>query len=83
MSEGTVLVKDMKTYAKDLAERVFWTFAAAFGGVAIAAGPAGLLDASMWKAAATAGLIAAGTFIKGLVAHYVGNPNSASTARGV
>lgn len=81
--ERTVLVKDMKTYAKDLTERVVWTFVTAFGGVAVAAGPAGLLDASMWKAAATAGVIAAGTFVKGLLAHYVGNPNSASTARGV
>lgn len=81
--EATVLVKDMKTYARDLVERVLWTFAVAFGGVALAAGPANWFDLSMWQTAATAGLVAAGTFVKGLLAHYVGNPNSASTARGV
>ena len=81
--EGIVLAKDMKTYAKDLTERVVWTFLTGFAGVAVAAGPAGWMELSMWKGAATAGLIAAGTFVKGLVAHYVGSPNSASTARGV
>jgi hypothetical protein len=81
--ESTVLVKDMKTYAKDLFERVLWTFLSAAGGVALAAGPTGWLDVSVWEGAATAGLIAVGTFVKGLLAHYVGNPNSASTVRGV
>lgn len=81
--ETTVLVKDMKTYARDLAERVLWTFIAAAGGVAVAAGPAGWVDMSMWKGAATAGVIAVGTLLKGLIAHYIGNPTSASTARGV
>ena len=81
--ETTVLVKNTATYLKDLAERTVWTFLEAGAAVAIAAGPAGLLNASMWQTAAAAGLAAAGTFLKGLAARYVGSHNSASTVRGV
>lgn len=81
--EGTVLLKTAKTYAKDLFERVAWTFLAAGVGVAVAAGPAGLLDASMWETAFAAGVAAAGSLVKGLAAKLVGDANSASTARGV
>lgn len=81
--QGTIVVHNPKSYVKDLAERVLWTFLTAAGGVAFAAGPAGWVDVSMWKAAATAGVIAAGTFMKGLLARYVGDPNSASTAKGI
>lgn len=81
--EGSVLVKTAKTYAIDLTERVVWTFLTALCGVALAAGPAGLLDASMWQTAAAAGFAAVGTLVKSLGARYIGNRNSASTARGV
>lgn len=81
--EGTILVKTATTYAKDLFERVLWTFAAAAGGVAVAAGPANWLDVSVWQGAATAGIIAVGTLLKGLAARCIGDRNSASTARGV
>lgn len=84
LPEGsTVLLKTAKTYAMDLAERVVWTFVMAFAGVAVAAGPAGLLDASMWSSAAAAGVAAVGALLKGLAARYMGVKNSASTARGV
>lgn len=84
MPEGTTLiVKTAKTYALDLAERVVWTFLAAAGGIAVAAGPAHWMEVSMWKGAAVAGLVAVGTLLKGLAARYVGLRNSASTARGV
>lgn len=84
LPEGTtVIVKTAKTYAFDLAERAVWTFLVAFGGVVFAAGPAGLLSASVWASAATAGVAAIGTLVKGLAARYVGLRNSASTVKGV
>lgn len=84
MDENTnILIKNTATYVRDVAERTVWTFLLAGGGVAVAAGPAGLFNASMWQTAAAAGFAAAGTFLKGLAARYVGNANSASTARGV
>lgn len=84
MDENTnVLMRDTATYLKDLAERTVWTFLEAGAAVAFAAGPAGLLSASMWQTAAAAGLAAAGTLLKGLAARYVGSANSASTVRGV
>jgi hypothetical protein len=76
-------LKSKKAYVRDLAERVLWTFLMAAGGVAVAAGPANWVDVSMWKTAAIAGLAAAGSLLKGLVARYVRNPDSASTAKGV
>ena len=81
--ESSVIVKTAATYAKDLAERVVWTFLVAVGSFALAAGPVGWLDVSTWQAAGAAGLAAVGTLVKGLLARYVGARNSASTARGV
>lgn len=81
--DTTALFKTAKTYARDLAERVIWTFLAAVAGVAIAAGPVDMLHASFWQAAGAAGVAAVVTFVKGLGARYIGNRNSASTARGV
>lgn len=81
--ETEVLVKTAGTYAKDLLERVVWTFLVAVGSFAVVAGPAGWLELSTWQAAATAGAAAVGTLVKGLLARYVGSHNSASTARGV
>jgi len=81
--EANVLIKTAATYAQDLAERVIWTFLAAVAAVALAAGPADMLHASFWQAAGTAGVAAVVTLVKGLAARYVGNRNSASTAKGV
>lgn len=78
-----VIIKTGKTYAKDVAERTIWTFAAATGGLLVASGPADMLHGSFWQSVGTAGVIAAGTFVKGLLARLVGDPNSASTAKGV
>lgn len=78
-----VIVKTGKTYAKDLAERVLWTGATAVGGVLVASGPADMLTTSFWESVGVAGIIAAGTLLKGLAARLLGDPNSASTARGV
>ncbi|MFI8278514.1 hypothetical protein ACIGBH_27310 [Streptomyces sp. NPDC085929] len=77
------VLKTGKTYAKDLAERTIWTAAAAVGGLLVAAGPADMLHGSFWQSVGAAGLITAGTFVKGLFARVLGDPNSASTARGV
>jgi hypothetical protein len=80
--EANVIVKTAATYAKDLAERVVWTFLVAVGAFALTT-PTGWLDVTTWQAAGTAGLAAVGTLVKGLLARYVGSRNSASTARGV
>lgn len=72
-----------RKYLIDLTERVGWTFVTAAGAIAVAAGPAHWMELSMWKGAAAAGLAAAGALLKGLVARYIGNRNSASTARTV
>ncbi|MFE2243919.1 hypothetical protein ACFXCU_30970 [Streptomyces virginiae] len=77
------IVKTGATFAKDVAERTLWTGATAIGGVLVAAGPANMLDLTFWKGASLVGLMAAGTFLKGLAARLVGDPNSASTAKGV
>ncbi|MFI6347245.1 hypothetical protein [Streptomyces sp. NPDC050560] len=71
------------TYARDLAERVIWTFLAAAGAVALAAGPADMLHASFWQGAASAGIAAAVSLVKGLASKVVGDRNSASSAPGV
>ncbi|MEU4947737.1 hypothetical protein [Streptomyces lavendulae] len=78
-----VIIKTGKTYARDLTERVLWTGAVAVGGVLVASGPADMLHGGFWEKVGTAGLIAAGTLVKGLAARLVGDRNSASTARGV
>ncbi|MFD9570000.1 hypothetical protein ACFWBI_09160 [Streptomyces sp. NPDC059982] len=77
------IIKTGKTYARDLTERVLWTGAVAVGGVLVASGPADMLHGSFWQSVGTAGLIAAGTLVKGLAARLVGDKNSASTATGV
>ncbi|WP_262702063.1 MULTISPECIES: hypothetical protein [Streptomyces] len=71
------------TYARDLTERVIWTFLAAAASVALAAGPADMLNASFWQGTAAAGIAAAVSLVKGLVARAVGDRHSASTAPGV
>ncbi len=73
----------MSVYMKDLIERVVWTFLMAAAGVAVAAGPANWMDVGVWKGAAIAGLAAAGSLLKGVLARHVGNRDSASTVSGV
>ncbi|MEU9333115.1 hypothetical protein AB0D49_08115 [Streptomyces sp. NPDC048290] len=75
--------KTAATYAKDLAERVIWTFLVAAGGVALAAGPADMISVSFWETVGAAGLAAVGSLVKGVLAQFVGARNSASTASGV
>lgn len=62
-------------YARDLAERVVSTFLQAFIGAIVFTSP---FDLHMWQAAAVAGVAAAGSLVKGLVARVRGDKNSAS-----
>jgi hypothetical protein len=77
------VVKTARTYAKDLVERIIWTFLGAAAAVALAAGPGDMLSASFWETVGTAGIAAVVTLVKGLFARAVGPKNSASTAPGV
>ncbi|MEU1787133.1 hypothetical protein ABZ553_14910 [Streptomyces sparsogenes] len=83
MSNLTTLSKTARTYAKDLTERTVWTFLVAAGGVALAAGPADMLNITFWETVGTAGIAAVGSLVKGVVARAIGDKNSASTAPGV
>lgn len=77
------VIKTAKTYARDLVERVIWTFLGAAAAVALAAGPGDMLSASLWETVGTAGIAAVVTLVKGLLARGIGARNSASTAKGV
>jgi hypothetical protein len=77
------VVKTARTYAKDLTERVIWTFLGGTTAVVVASGPADMLHASFWQAAGTGGLAAVVSLVKGFVARGIGAKNSASTAPGV
>lgn len=77
------VVKTAGTYARDLAERVIWTFLGGTTAVVVASGPADMLHASFWQAAGTGGLAAVVSLLKGLAARWRGATNSASTAKGV
>ncbi|MFI8351351.1 hypothetical protein [Streptomyces sp. NPDC085596] len=77
------VVKTSATYARDLTERVVWTFLGAAGAVALAGGPADMLHVSFWQGAGTAGLAAAVALVKGIAARAIGQKDSASTAPGV
>ena len=79
----TTVVKTAKTYGRDLAERVIWTFLGGTAAVIAAAGPADMFHASFWQAAGTGGLAAVVSLVKGLGARWIGLRNSASTASGV
>jgi hypothetical protein len=83
MNNITPIAKTAQTYATDLAERIIWTFLAAAGAVALAAGPADMFSASFWETVGAAGLAAVGSLVKGLFAKVIGDRNSASTAKGV
>lgn len=74
------VVKTAKTYARDLAERVIATFLQAFVGGLVLTSP---FDIGMWQAAGVAGVAAATSLVKGLVARWRDVTNSASLAKGV
>ena len=77
------VVRTAETYARDLAERVVFTFLAAEAAIATAAGPADMLHAGFWQAMGTGGLAAVVTLVKGIAARVIGSKNSASTFPGV
>jgi hypothetical protein len=81
--EAETVVKTAKTYAVDLIERVLWTFLGAAGAVALAGGPGDMLHVSFWQGAATAGIAAAVSLVKGLFVRSFGQRYSASSAPGV
>lgn len=81
--DAETVVKTAATFARDLAERVVATFVVAAAGVALAAGPGDMFSASFWETVGTAGIAAAGSLLKGLIARFVGARNSASSAPGV
>ena len=77
------VVKTGAAYAKDLAERVAATFVVTAAGVAVAAGPGDMFNASFWETVAAAGVAAAGSLLKGMIARAFGAKNSASLVKGV
>ncbi|MFD3517693.1 hypothetical protein [Streptomyces sp. NPDC058657] len=81
--DGEAIVKTTAAYARDLAERTAATFVVAASGVAIAAGPADMFSASFWETVGAAGIAAAGSLVKGMIARFFGAENSASLAKGV
>ena len=82
-STATSIVRTARTFAIDLAERTAATFVVTLGGVFVAAGPADMFSLSFWEGAATAGIAAAGSLLKGVIARAAGDKNSASAAPGV
>lgn len=82
LPDADTVVKTAATYAKDLAERVVATFVVTAAGVAVAAGPGDMFSASFWETVAAAGIAAAGSLLKGMVARAFGSKNSASLVKG-
>lgn len=80
LPNGDTVVKTASTYARDLVERVVTTFLQAFIGALVVTQP---LDLGMWRTAALAGVAAAVSLLKGLIARVVSVTNSASLAKGV
>ncbi|MYR28621.1 MULTISPECIES: hypothetical protein [unclassified Streptomyces] len=78
--DAQTVIKTGGAYARDLAERVVSTFLQAFVGALVLTSP---FDIGMWQAAATAGVAAAASLVKGLVARWRDVTNSASLAKGV
>ena len=86
MTPGHGTTRQAGTYARDLAERVFFTFVQAFGAALVAGGwfdIAQIRDLSIVQKAAVAGIAAVLAVIKGLIAKAVSRPDSASLAPGV
>jgi hypothetical protein len=80
LPDVNTVLKTGKTYAIDLAERIIWSFLGGTVAVIVAAGPADMFNASFWQAAATGGVAAVVSLVKGLFARGIGASNSASTA---
>lgn len=74
------LGKTAVAYAKDLAERVLSTAVQAFVAALVLSSP---LSLGMWKSAALAGVAAGAAVVKGVIAKFRGDTNSASLAKGV
>lgn len=81
--DAETVLKTAASYGKDLAERTAATFVVAASGVGIAAGPADMFHASFWQTMGAAGIAAAGSLLKGMLARAFGTKNSASLAKGV
>lgn len=75
------IVKDARTYAVDLVERVAATFVVATGGVLVTADAGNVGHLSFWQSVAAGGVAAAGSLIKGILARAVGDKNSASLTK--
>lgn len=70
-------LKTAKSWFIDTADRTFWTFAQTYAGLVTAAG-FDLIDLASWKAAGVAALPAAFAVVKGSVAKFVNDPNTAT-----
>jgi hypothetical protein len=74
------MIRTVRLYLVDLAERVGATAAETFLATLIAAGVGGLTDTSVLQKAAIAGLAAGLAVLKGIIGKYVGDRSSASLA---
>ncbi|MGP3752215.1 holin [Streptomyces sp. IBSNAI001] len=74
------VIKNASAYGRDLAERVVATFLQAVVGGLVLTQP---FDIGMWQAAGVAGVAAATSLVKGLIARWRDVTNSASLAKGV
>jgi hypothetical protein len=77
------LGKTVGAYAKDLAERVLSTFVVTAAGVLVTAKAGDMGHVTFWQGVGTAGLAAAFSLVKGVVAKFRGDGNSASLVKGV
>ncbi|MFJ4434614.1 hypothetical protein [Streptomyces sp. NPDC088923] len=80
LPDAQTVVKTGAAYARDLSERVVATFLQTFVGALVLTSP---FDIGMWQAAATAGVAAAASLVKGLAARVRSVTNSASLAKDV
>ncbi|MFE7973017.1 hypothetical protein [Streptomyces shenzhenensis] len=83
LPDVNTVAKSTRAFAKDVTERVIWTFLGGTTAVIVAAGPADMLHASFWEAVGTGGLAAVVSLVKGFAARGIGARNSASTVSGV
>jgi hypothetical protein len=74
------MIRTVKLYLVDLAERVGSTAAETFLATLIAAGVGGLTDVSVYQKAGIAALAAGLAVLKGIIGKYVGDRSSASLA---
>jgi hypothetical protein len=74
-------VATARSYGRDLAERVVWTFLQAFGAMLVVSGffsVEGVTDLSNLQKAGVGGMAAVLALLKGVVAKSVGDKNSPS-----